>query len=271
MKRNIYTFLLAVIFTAYNAQDLGKISIRTANTTIPKFIASLNGVRLNNDYTNTISFNYLDDYSYRVKLLLSGSSTVLNYTLSSEPKYLSKYVVTKDNFGNYNIILESKSLMLDEEVAPQTTPSVPTNTIQPVATPKVGLTPASNEPAVKPAPTTTFAPPPGGLSGTTTAVTNTITAMTAQDFNDRCDAVKKESFDDDKLKRAKQVFDEEYFTTSQVITVVKLFSFDDKKLAFAKYAYNKTIDKKNYYKVNDALTFTRSKNELSEYIKKQPK
>lgn len=268
-----------MVFTAYNAQDLGKIAIRTANSTIPKFIASLNGVRLNNDYANTISFNYLDDYSYRVKLLLSGSSTVLNYTLSSEPKYLSKYVVTKDNFGNYNIILESKSLMLDEEVAPQTTPSVPTNTvqpvvtntIQPVATPKVGLTPASNEPAVKPAPTTTYAPPPGGLSGTTTAVTNTIVVMTQQDFNDRCEAVKKESFDDDKLKRAKQVFDEEYFTTSQVITVTKLFSFDDKKLAFAKYAYNKTVDKKNYYKVNDVLTFTRSKNELSEYIKKQPK
>ena len=45
-----------------------------------------------------------------------------------------------------------------------------------------------------------------------------------------------------------------------------MFSFEDSKLDFAKYAYERTYDIDNYYKVNDAFTFESSVDELNEYI-----
>ncbi|MBK9515283.1 MAG: DUF4476 domain-containing protein, partial [Flavobacteriales bacterium] len=44
------------------------------------------------------------------------------------------------------------------------------------------------------------------------------------------------------------------------------FSFEDSKLDFAKYAYDRTYDIGNYFKVNDAFTFESSMDELNEFI-----
>ena len=41
------------------------------------------------------------------------------------------------------------------------------------------------------------------------------------------------------------------------------------KLEFAKYAYKRTYDIENYYKVNDAFTFESSIEELDAYIQRQ--
>ena len=38
---------------------------------------------------------------------------------------------------------------------------------------------------------------------------------------------------------------------------------------FAKFAYSKTTDKQNYYKVYSSFNFPSSKEELAEFIKKQ--
>jgi len=43
------------------------------------------------------------------------------------------------------------------------------------------------------------------------------------------------------------------------------FSFEDTKLEFAKYAYERTYDIGNYYKLNDAFSFESSIEELNEY------
>lgn len=244
----IFLAVASVMFLSAGAQDLGRIIIKNASTSYPKFIASLNGVRLSNDYSASTTFNLLDESVYRLKLLQAGSTNVITYTLTSEPKYLSKYLITKDNAGNYSIILESKSLIMDELEPPVNTPTVA------VVTPPV-------------------------TAVTTVAVTNTtaaapavtITAISSNEFNDRMNAVKKESFDRDRLDKAKQVFEDEYLTTNQVIEVVKVYSFDDSKLDFAKWAYKHTLDKKNYYKVEDQFAFSASKSSLSDYVRKQPK
>jgi hypothetical protein len=46
-----------------------------------------------------------------------------------------------------------------------------------------------------------------------------------------------------------------------------LFSFENNKLDIAKSAYRKTIDKQNYLNVNDALTFSSSREELVRFIR----
>jgi len=251
-NRILLTVIATVMVTVVFAQDLGKVIIRNGNNSYPKFIVSMNGIRLNNDYNSSITFNYLDDINYRVKVLQAGSSGILNFAVTSAPNYVSKYVLNKDNYGNYSLILESKSLMSSEPEEPVTTVTavVSANTVIVRPTATVATNPVTVQEPVVPA--------------------NTITVMEANDYNDRLTAVKNESFDNERLKRAKQVFDQEYFSTSQVIGVMKTFSFDEGKLEFAKFAYSKTLDKKNYYKVQDHLTFSSYKTKLADYIKNNP-
>ena len=52
----------------------------------------------------------------------------------------------------------------------------------------------------------------------------------------------------------------------QVKGIMGVFGFEDTKLDFAKYAYERTYDIGNYYKVNDAFSFETSVEELNEYI-----
>ena len=243
MKKIILLALISVSQFIYS-QDLGRIEIRNGFTNYPKFIASLNGMRLTNDYNALSVFRLLDENIYKLKLLQAGSTTMLSFTLSSEPKYLSKYVIIKDNIGNYSVMLESKSIMLED--------------IETVAT----------TPAVAPPPATTV------IVTQTVAATPTVTPITAidsQTFNERMGAIKKVTFDSNRLPKSKQVFSDEHLTVNQVMEVVKLFTFDDAKLDFSKWAYKMVIDKKNYYKIDDLLMFTGSKTDLGNFVKNQPK
>lgn len=244
--KNKFLFLIVAITFISNlfAQDTGKLIIRNASNSYPKFISSLNGIRLINEYSDVSIFAFLDETRYRLKIFQAGSGTLLTFTLNSEPKYLSKYLITKDNAGNYSVILESKSLMLNEP--------------EPVVTNTTVTDPALIH-------TVTVMPPV--IPAATVAVTN----MTKTEFDERLAAVKKTSFDDKRLEKAKQVYDDEILSTSQVIEVVKVFSFDDHKLDFAKWAYKNVIDQKNYYKLDDQFSFSTTKTALSDFIKKQPK
>lgn len=248
MKKTAFIFIYLILHSCtFLAQDLGKIIIRNASADYPKFIGSLNGIRFTNDYNSTFTFKMLDETTYKLKLLQAGSMSALTFTLSSEPKYVSKYIILKDNVGNYSVLLESKSLSFDEPEPPMGMPST--------TTPTVPATPVATTVVVT----------------QTVAATPTITAISSADFNERLGAVKKLSFDDERLAKAKQVFDDEYMTTNQVMEVVKLFSFDGARLDFSKWMYKRTVDKKNYYKIDDLLTFGSSKEDLNKFIKNQPK
>jgi hypothetical protein len=91
--------------------------------------------------------------------------------------------------------------------------------------------------------------------------------MTDDNFARAREAIRRESFDNNKMTVAKQVADNNYFTTTQAKELVKLFSFEDAKLEYAKYVYSKTIDKNNYFVMNEVFNVSRSKEELANYIK----
>jgi len=92
-------------------------------------------------------------------------------------------------------------------------------------------------------------------------------AMTNNDFVQAKESLRREWFENTRLETAKQVIDRNYFTSQQVKEMVLLFTFENNRLDIAKYAYSKTVDKGNYFIVNDAFTFNNNKEALKEYIR----
>ena len=93
-------------------------------------------------------------------------------------------------------------------------------------------------------------------------------AVPSQNFSSILSAIEDESFSDDKMNIAKQATKNKCLTTDQVIEICNLFSFEDDKLEFAKYAYARTYDIDDYYKVNSVFGFSSSKEELNDFINK---
>ncbi len=101
---------------------------------------------------------------------------------------------------------------------------------------------------------------------TTTASSGCSTPMSDADFDSAKESVNTGGIDDTKLKIAKQVVDANCMSTEQVKEMMELLSFEKAKLDLAKYGYSRVTDKRNYYKINEALTFESSKTELDTYI-----
>ena len=79
--------------------------------------------------------------------------------------------------------------------------------------------------------------------------------------------LKNENFDNTRLVIAKQTISNNSFSAAQVKELLALFSFENSKLEIAEYAYKCTIDKNNYFILNDAFSYSGSKEELARYIR----
>lgn len=90
--------------------------------------------------------------------------------------------------------------------------------------------------------------------------------MSSTEFNDAKKSVESKSFEDTRMTMAKQIARDRCFSADQVKNMLGAFSFEDTRLEFAKFAYDRTHDIGNYYKVNDAFTFESSIEELTKYI-----
>jgi hypothetical protein len=87
-------------------------------------------------------------------------------------------------------------------------------------------------------------------------------------FDRAKNTIKNNSFESDMLSTSKQVASNNCLTVNQVVEIIELFSFESTKLEFAKFAYRYTYDIGNYYEVNNAFTYSSSKQELNNYINK---
>lgn len=90
--------------------------------------------------------------------------------------------------------------------------------------------------------------------------------MNGGEFADAKKSIEEKSFEGTKATMAKQIGRDRCFTAAQVKEVMEVFSFEDTKLDFAKFAYDRTYDIGNYYKVNDAFSFESSIDELNKYV-----
>lgn len=125
-----------------------------------------------------------------------------------------------------------------------------------------------------------------GMGGTTTTTSQTTTTTTggttvvdtqqpaagcmypmgSGDFASAKSSVQSKSFEDSKLTVAKQILNTNCMSSAQVKEIMQLFSFEETKLDWAKFAYGRTTDPNNYFKLNDAFTFETSIDELNKYI-----
>jgi hypothetical protein len=92
--------------------------------------------------------------------------------------------------------------------------------------------------------------------------------MEDREFKQVLQSIDKEWLETNKLKSATQIVRSNSLTSAQVKQLVLMFSFESNKLELAKQAYQNTVDKKNYYIINDAFSFSGSKDELARYIRR---
>lgn len=90
--------------------------------------------------------------------------------------------------------------------------------------------------------------------------------MDESEFSNAQSSVSSKDFEESKLTVAKQITGSNCLTADQVKRIMGEFDFEDSKLEYAKFAYDKTYDIGNYYKLNDAFDFESSIDELNEYI-----
>ncbi|MEI6488581.1 MAG: DUF4476 domain-containing protein [Bacteroidota bacterium] len=89
--------------------------------------------------------------------------------------------------------------------------------------------------------------------------------MAASEFESAKQSISSKSFEESKLTIAKQIIGSNCMLCSQIKEMMNLFSFEASKLDLAKFAWKYSLDRGNYYKLNDAFTFESSIDELSKY------
>jgi hypothetical protein len=224
----IYLLLLPAI--SLFSQDVGKVVIKNAKENYPKFIVSLNGIRSCNEYSHSVSYNFLDEYNYKVSILQAGSKNTLTFMVYNTPNYVSTYLIGKDSYGNYMFTMDNKVLMND--------------------TTSAKLAPSA-------APATSVAATPGSV-------------IDEEEYFDIVRTLKKETVEKNRLELAKTFFSTKWLLASMVKDALKMFNLEVTRVAFAKFAYSRTVDKQNYFKVFDAFTLSNSKKEMNEFIKMNP-
>lgn len=228
--KKLFTILAIISSLALGAQNYGKITVYSKDN--QSFLISFNGVRWTNDFKTKVVLEYAEDNDYKVKLWLPRNNFPINFNISSTPGYETVYVLERDQYNAYALTLESKVKFN------AAAPSIPN---------------------ISPTPT-----------GPATPSVVVISEMKDADFKVKLNSLKSESFDDKKMTKLKFLFNDETLSSSQAAELVKQFSFDSKKVDAGKFLYKKTLDKKNYYKVVDVITFDSYKKDLQDWIMKNP-
>ena len=127
----------------------------------------------------------------------------------------------------------------------------------------------------------------GGMTQSTTTRTTTTTTTNTTDgtysapppaaatcqypmdggsFGSALNTIKNASFEETKASTAKSIVKANCVSVDQVMAICKQFSFEQTKLDFAKFAYSRTTDKSNYFKVANVFDFDASKEDLNSFI-----
>jgi hypothetical protein len=97
--------------------------------------------------------------------------------------------------------------------------------------------------------------------------TNFGKTLSDVEFDRVLDNISRERSESNMMKSATQIINTNYLTSEQVKEMVQLFSSENNKLSLAELAYDRTVDKRNYFVVNDVFSYNSSKDELARYIR----
>jgi nuclear transport factor 2 (NTF2) superfamily protein len=85
-------------------------------------------------------------------------------------------------------------------------------------------------------------------------------------FQNLKNVIKNTTFDDSKIQIVETALRNTYIQTNQVKELLSQITFESNRLKLAKFCYDKTTDKQNYFDVYNVFTFSSSVNELNKYI-----
>lgn len=93
-------------------------------------------------------------------------------------------------------------------------------------------------------------------------------AMNDRGFDQMRYAINNNRYESEKVVIAKEAISQNYFVADQVKTLLESFNYESNKLDIAKYMYDRTLDKENYYTVMNGLNYSSSKDELAAFIRR---
>jgi hypothetical protein len=90
--------------------------------------------------------------------------------------------------------------------------------------------------------------------------------MSDYEFDQLVHTISRLSFESSRMQVAKQALSANMVSSRQVAELVRMMTFESSKLELAKFAYRNTVDKQNYFIINDAFTFESSILDLNNFI-----
>jgi Domain of unknown function (DUF4476) len=91
-------------------------------------------------------------------------------------------------------------------------------------------------------------------------------AMLSTDFDRARKSIEAKSFTEEQMTICTQVIKANCFSVKQVLSLMEIFTYEESKLSVAKLAYPKTIDKNNYYQINDAFSYSSTVEALNKFM-----
>jgi len=90
--------------------------------------------------------------------------------------------------------------------------------------------------------------------------------VSSERFKSMMESVNNASFAEDQVRVAKRILKTNCLTIDNLVLILEEISFDEDQLELAKFAYEHVYDLDNYYKVYNVFSFSKSGEELEEYI-----
>lgn len=103
-------------------------------------------------------------------------------------------------------------------------------------------------------------------TGTATTANGCTFAADGVSFGKMKKTIESANYSDTKMSTAKTATKNNCLSTEQVKEIMGLFNMDEDKLEYAKFAYNYTVDKNNFYQLGEAFNYSGTKEELNDFI-----
>lgn len=278
MKKTSCLLLLLLLTILTKAQNANAI-IYSENS--EKFTVLLNDILQNEKPENNVKIKNLNEPQYKMKIVFEDARLgETSFNLFLEPNLERTFSLSKNAKGKYvlrfisavPVIDLTDSIVQEQAINKNENVLIPKelNTILDVdsSTIKSNDVKANSSNSKSLPGNSDTAATPASLPVYSGAV-GCQNPISSADFKALKDNIPLGSFEETKLTKAKELIANQCLLSQQIKELASLFTFDETKLDFAKFAYNATYDRSNYYKVNDVFTFESSVEELTAYIKSQ--
>lgn len=304
MKLKITSVLLFLVTFVSNAQNYGHLTIFSEDG--DRFFLILNGERINEVAQTNLRVEDLPQPYYSAKIIFEDKTkkeiTTNNLALTDVDDHFMDvtYKIRRDKKNPSKMKMNFFSMA---EIEPDFTPP-PTLYVMHYGQPQPRVTQTVTQTTTttngQPAGVSMNANVPGmnvnisiqdsEMSSSTSQTTTTTTttygndddrrprpsrgcrdgyAMSPRQLDDMLSSLRKQTFEDTRLKSAKQMVSNNCMSAGQVAKMCQEFTFEANRLDLAKFAFQYCVDPKNYYKVNDVFTFSSSTDELTEFVSRR--